>query len=49
MAVGEFQETLSVTAEEVRLMNAYWRAVHSIMCNRQYVTWQLRSCEARPL
>ena len=37
MAVAEFQETLSVTAEEVRLMNAYWRAANYLSVRQIYL------------
>lgn len=37
MAVSEFTETLSLTAEEVRLMNAYWRAANYLSVGQIYL------------
>ncbi len=37
MAVAEFIESLPVTAEEVRLMNAYWRAANYLSVGQIYL------------
>jgi xylulose-5-phosphate/fructose-6-phosphate phosphoketolase len=37
MAAAEFKDTLSLTAEEVRLMNAYWRAANYLSVGQIYL------------